>query len=260
VIRALTDQLSTALDARRLTLEAAEADALADIDAVRTALLQAVSHDLRTPLSTIKAMVSGLRARDVAWTAAEIADALAAIDEETDRLNRVVGNLLDASRMQSGALAVDTRPTAIDEPVAAALASIDAPSDRVQIDLADDLPLVIADPVLLERAIANLVANALRHSPPGAIVRVDAGAVDGTLHVRIIDRGSGIPAAQRERVRAPFQRLGDANNDGNVGLGMAIAHGFIVAMHGVLTLDDTPGGGLTATIVLPIASTEWAPA
>ncbi len=259
VLRALTDQLSTALEARRLTLEAAEADTLADIDAVRTALLQAVSHDLRTPLSTIKAMVSGLRARDVAWTPAEIADALAAIDEETDRLNRVVGNLLDASRMQSGALAVDVRPTAIDEPVAAALSSIDAPSARVQIDLADDLPLVLADPVLLERSIANLVANALRYSPTDAVVRVDAGAVDSHLHVRIIDRGPGIPVADRERVRAPFQRLGDSDHDGNVGLGMAIASGFITAMHGELTLDDTPGGGLTATIVLPIVSTEWAP-
>jgi two-component system, OmpR family, sensor histidine kinase KdpD len=252
--------LSTALEARRLTIEAAEVDALADIDAVRTALLQAVSHDLRTPLATIKAMVSGLQARDVAWTPAEVADALAAINEETDRLNRIVGNLLDASRMQSGALAVDTRPTAIEEPVAAALASIDAPSDRVQIELSDDLPLVIADPVLLERSIANLVANALHHSPPAAIVRVDAGTVDGSLHVRIIDRGPGIPVAERERVRAPFQRLGDASIEGNVGLGMAIAHGFIVAMHGDLALDDTPGGGLTATIVLPIASPEWVPA
>ncbi|MDQ1422819.1 MAG: two-component system, OmpR family, sensor histidine kinase KdpD [Acidimicrobiaceae bacterium] len=259
VLRALTDQLSTALEARRLTLDAAEADTLADIDAVRTALLQAVSHDLRTPLATIKAMVSGLRARDVAWTPAEIADALAAIDEETDRLNRVVGNLLDASRMQSGALAVDTRPTAIDEPVAAALASIDAPSDRVQVDLADDLPLVVADPVLLERSIANLVANALRHSPPHAGVRVDAGVVDASLHLRIVDRGPGIPLAERERVRAPFQRLGDSNHDGNVGLGMAIASGFITAMHGELTLDDTPGGGLTATIVLPLAKSGWVP-
>jgi two-component system sensor histidine kinase KdpD len=257
VLRAFADQLSTALESRRLALEAAEADTLADIDAVRTALLQAVSHDLRTPLATIKAMVSGLRARDVAWTAADVADALAAIDEETDRLNKVVGNLLDASRMQSGTLAVDTRPTAVEEPVAAALASIDAPSDRVQIELADDLPLVLADPVLLERSIANLVANALRHSPPDALVRVDAGAVDSTLHVRVIDRGPGIPMAERERVRAPFQRLGDANNDGNVGLGMAIANGFVTAMHGTLTLDDTPGGGLTATIILPIARAEW---
>ena len=107
----LADQLALPIDSRRLMAEAAEAAALADVDAVRTALLRAVSHDLRTPLASIKAMVSGLRDPTVEWTADQIAEALLTVDEETDRLNRLVGNLLDASRLQIGALAVEIRPT-----------------------------------------------------------------------------------------------------------------------------------------------------
>ena len=250
LLRVMSDQIAVAVEAERLAADAADASSLAEVDAVRTALLRAVSHDLRTPLSTIKAMISGLRDTAVAWTPDQISEALAAVDEETDRLNRLVSNLLDASRLQSGALAVAVRPTAVEEPVSAAIHSIGAPARAVSVSMPDDLPLVRADAALLERSLANVLANALRHNPDDEPVRLEAGAVGDDVHVRVVDRGPGIPAAQRPRVVAPFQRFGDQRTDDGVGLGLAIAVGFVEAMGGAITLDDTPGGGLTVTIIL----------
>lgn len=250
LLRVMADQIAVAVEAERLVADAAEASSLAEVDAVRTALLRAVSHDLRTPLATIKAMISGLRDTSVTWTPAELSEALATVDEETDRLNRLVGNLLDASRLQSGALAVALRPTALEEPISAAIQSIGEPAEAIDVEIPDDLPLVHADGALLERSLANVLANALRHSPSGQPVRVSAGIVGDEVHLRVVDRGPGIPMTQRARILAPFQRLGDQQTDEGVGLGLAIAVGFVEAMGGTLTLDDTPGGGLTVTIAL----------
>jgi two-component system sensor histidine kinase KdpD len=250
LLRVMSDQIAVAVEAERLAADAADASSLAEVDAVRTALLRAVSHDLRTPLSTIKAMISGLRDTTVAWTPDQMSEALAAVDEETDRLNRLVSNLLDASRLQSGALAVAVRPTAVEEPVSAAIHSIGATARAVSVSIPDDLPLVRADAALLERSLANVLANALRHSPDNEPVRLEAGVVGDDVHLRVVDRGPGIPVAQRAHVVAPFQRLGDQRTDDGVGLGLAIAVGFVEAMGGAITLDDTPGGGLTVTIVL----------
>jgi two-component system sensor histidine kinase KdpD len=227
---------------------------LADVDAVRTALLRAVSHDLRTPLASIKAMVSGLRDPAVSWTPEQIAEALLTVDEETDRLNRVVGNLLDASRLQIGALAVDVRPSQIIDTVEAAVQSVSAPSGSIVIDVANDTPAVLCDPTLLERSLANVISNAIRHSPEHEPVRIETGCVGRDVHLRVIDRGCGIPPAERAKVLAPFHRLGDQRTSAGVGLGFSIAQGFVEAMHGRLTLDDTPGGGLTVTIALPRAA------
>jgi two-component system sensor histidine kinase KdpD len=152
--------------------------------------------------------------------------------------------------LQSGALAVALRATAVEEPVSAAIQSIGDPADRVEVALPEDLPLVAADAALLERSLANVLANALRHSPPGVPVRVEAGRVGEDVHLRVVDRGPGIPVAQRARVVAPFQRWGDQRTDDGVGLGLAIAVGFVEAMGGSMSLDDTPGGGLTVTIAL----------
>ena len=255
LLRALADQLAVAIDNRRLAAEAAEASALADIDAVRTALLQAVSHDLRTPLASIKAMISGLRDPGVEWTADQLAVALETVDQETDRLNRLVGNLLDASRLQIGALAVDLRPTVLTDTVNAALHSLGVGPDAVHTEIGADATAVIGDPVLLERCLANLIGNALRHAPPEHPVRVEAGLVGDVVHLRIVDRGPGIPTSQRRGVTTPFQRLGDQrSNDDGVGLGLSISQGFVEAMGGTLALDDTPGGGLTVTITLPKAA------
>ena len=255
LLRVLADQLAVAVENRRLMAEASEAATLADIDAIRTALLRAVSHDLRTPLASIKAMISGLRDPAVNWTDDQLAEALETVDQETDRLNRLVGNLLDASRLQIGALAVEIRPTVLNDTVNAALQSLNVGLDQVHVDIHPDAAAVMADPVLLERSLANVISNATRHTPPEHRVRIEGAKVGDSVHLRVVDRGVGIPASDRARVTTPFQRLGDQRtNDDGVGLGLSIAEGFVAAMHGTLTLDDTPGGGLTVTITLPRAA------
>ncbi len=221
MLRVLADQLALAIDNQRLAAEAAEAAALADVDAVRTALLRAVSHDLRTPLASIKAMVSGLRDPTVDWTPGQLAEALATIDEETDRLNRLVGNLLDASRLQIGALAVDLRPTDVAEMVDGGGRAVS--DDRGADDRArrpdGELPAVSTDPALLERSLANLIVNAMRYSPrpPVGQGRALSSSVADVLRAGRRPR-PGIPDELHAKVVAPFQRLGDAVGDG-VGLG-----------------------------------------
>ncbi len=253
LMRALADQLGLAIDNQLLAAEAAEAATLADVDVVRTALLRAVSHDLRTPLASIKAMVSGLRDPSVDWTPDQTAEALLTVDEETDRLNQLVGNLLDASRLQIGALALDVQPSDVADIVAAAIHSISAPTGAVVVEIPSDLATVMCDSPLLERSLANVMANALRFSPLGTPVRVEAAEIAQTIHIRVVDRGIGIKAQDKNKVTLPFQRFGDTPDGQGVGLGLSIAQGFVDAMGGSLTLDDTPGGGLTVTIMLPHA-------
>jgi two-component system, OmpR family, sensor histidine kinase KdpD len=252
VLRAFANQVAVAIEARDASQEAAVIAALSEIDVVRTALLRAVSHDLRTPLATIKAFVSGLRQPDVTWSRDDVAEALAAIEQACDELDRVIGNLLDASRLEAGSLAVSARPTALDEVVSAAVRGTN-PSD-VRVDVPDTLPLVLTDPALLERAIANVLSNACRHQREGLPVVVDASIVGEHVHLRVVDRGPGIPERERRAVRQPFQRLGDQATGDGIGLGLAITDGFLAAVGASFELDDTPGGGLTATIVIPIAA------
>jgi two-component system sensor histidine kinase KdpD len=252
-VRVLADQLGLALEKGRLAADAAEAEKLADVDAVRTALLRAVSHDLRTPLASIKAMVSGLRDPSVTFDTDQVAEALVTIEEETDRLNRLVGNLLDASRLQIGALAVDIRPSSVGAIIVSALQSVNAPHGSVAVELSDDDRAVLCDATLLERSLANVVSNALRHSRSDCPVRIEAGVVGASMHVRVVDRGPGVPMAERSKIVQPFQQMGDQRSVDGVGLGLSIAKGFVDAMHGTFTLDDTPGGGLTVTMVLPLA-------
>ena len=253
VVGILGDQLAIAIDTQVLASEAAHAAVLGEVDAVRTALLRAVSHDLRTPLAAIKAMVSGVLDPTADWSEAHLHEALVAIDEETDRLNRLVGNLLDASRLQIGALAIELNPCSPHSIVAAALHSLGAEAERVVVELDDDLPEVLVDAALLERSLANVVGNSLRYSHDEGTVRVTADVLEDRLHLRVVDRGPGIPAGDRTKVMAPFQRLGDTNTSDGVGLGLSITRGFVEAMHGSLQLEDTPGGGLTAVLVLPLA-------
>jgi two-component system sensor histidine kinase KdpD len=202
-------------------------------------------------------------ALDVGFTADDRASLLGTIDASADRLDRVIGNLLDMSRLQAGATSVALTPTPMEEVVAAALSSLDAPANRVHVDVSEQIPLVTTDPALLERAVANLVSNALAWSPPDQPVRIEAAIVALHVELRIIDRGPGIPIADRDRVFQPFQRLGDRSNDAGAGLGLAIARGFIEVIGGRLEVDDTPGGGSTFTIILPMIhdpSTDNVPA
>ena len=233
------------LEAQRLARRAAEAEQLAEVDRLRTAILAAVGHDLRTPLASIKAAASSLRAPDVEFSPEDRDELLATVEESADRLDDLVENLLAMSRLQAGVLSVQARPVAMDEVVARAV-----PRSPVRLAVGDDLPLVRADPGLLERVVANLVSNAVRVS---GSVTVDAVAAPSTVDLRVTDHGPGVPAEDRERMFAPFQRLGDRTADGGLGLGLAIARGFTEAMGGRLTPADTPGGGLTMTVTLPRA-------
>lgn len=256
MVGAFANHAAALVDRGRLRQQAAEVKPLAEADRMRTALLRAVGHDLRSPLASAKASVTSLRSTDVTWSDGERAEFLVTADESLDRLSRLVDNLLDMSRLQAGALSVFARPTALDEVVPGAL--VDVP-DRVQVDIPDDLPLVSADPALLERVVANLVGNAVRHSPPGRPPLVTGSALGDTVELRVVDRGPGIPRAQRDRVFAPFQRLGDTDNTSGVGLGLALSRGLAEAMGGTLTPEDTPGGGLTMVVSLPAATVESRP-
>jgi len=228
-------------------------------------LLTAISHDLRTPLASIKACVTGLLSNDVDWEPDAVRSFYETIDTETDRLAHLVANLLDMSRLQTGVLHPALRPVSIEEVIFAALSSLSGDTSNIHTDVPETLPAVLVDPPLMERALANLIANARAWSPAGVPVRVDAGiggnSRDGTGHavdhldVRIIDRGPGIPPDRRDEVFAPFQRLGDASttSPNGVGLGLAVARGFVEAMDGEITLEDTPGGGLTAIVSVATA-------
>jgi len=251
VLQSFASQLRVATQTRRLQSEAARANELAEANALRTALLAAVSHDLRTPLASIKASVSSLLQRDIAWSPSAVDNFLETIDEETDRLTALVGNLLDMSRLQTGALRLVTNDVGLDEVVPRALAALGGRADRVTVDVPETLPRVHADAALMERAIANVLDNALAYSPPEAPVRVTAGCVGDRLELRVTDRGHGLPPEKRARMFEPFQRLGDAGGGTGVGLGLAVARGFVEVMGGAINVEDTPGGGLTMVLAFP---------
>ena len=251
VLRTIASQLRLALDARHYQESTARLDALAEANTVRTAMLQAVSHDLRTPLAAIKASSSSLLSTEVDWPETVRRELLQTIEDEADRLNRIVGNLLDMSRLQAGGVSVHRRPVGVDEIVETALSNVSGiEADRqIDVSIGDGLEADV-DAALVERALANVISNALLWAPVDERIRIEAVEIRGSVHLRVIDRGPGIPAAQRGRVFEPFQRLGDRGGAG-VGLGLAVTRGLITATSGRVELDDTPGGGLTVTLLLP---------
>jgi two-component system sensor histidine kinase KdpD len=251
VLGAFAAYAATALEQGRLTAAAEAARPIAEADRVRTALLAAVSHDLRTPLASAKAAVTSLRSQDVEWDAEDHDELLATADESLDKLARLVDNLLDMSRLQAGALAVFPRPADLAEIVARSLDDLGPAARPVTVNIPDRLPEVAVDPGILERVIANLTANALRYSPPGSPPTLSGSALRDRVELRIIDRGPGIPEEHRDQMFVPFQRLGDTDNTTGVGLGLALSRGLTEAMGGTLEPDETPGGGLTMTLSLP---------
>jgi two-component system sensor histidine kinase KdpD len=253
VLDGFAAQAAAALDRDRLRTQAAQAEALAEGNRMRTALLAAVSHDLRTPLASIKASVSTLRQTDVQWTAADEAALLATIEQSADRLDALIGNLLDMSRLAAGSLRPFLRPTAIDEVAPVALRGLDA-GTTVQLVVPDGLPLVRTDPGLLERVLANLFANALAYSPPGRPPALYAEQDGDTVVLAVMDHGPGVPDNQKPRMFEPFERLSARNTGTGVGLGLAVVKGFTDTMGGSVAAADTSGGGLTIRVTLPVAS------
>ncbi|MFJ9899162.1 DUF4118 domain-containing protein [Streptomyces sp. NPDC091280] len=248
VLAAFAAQAAVVLDRRRLREEADQARALAEGNRIRTALLAAVSHDLRTPLAGIKAAVTSLRSEDVDWSREDRAELLEGIEDGADRLDNLVGNLLDMSRLQTGTVTPTIREVDLDEVVPMALGGV--PEDTVELDIPETLPMVAVDPGLLERAVANLVENAVKYSPGSTPVLVKASAIADRVEIRVVDRGPGVPDEAKNRIFEPFQRYGDAPRGAGVGLGLAVARGFTEALGGTLGAEDTPGGGLTMVLSL----------
>lgn len=251
-------QLRQAQEELSLERQAAQATALAQANKLRTSLLAAVSHDLRTPLHAIKTAATSMTSEEVSWSPEEIREFSETIDDETDRLTALVDNLLDMSRLQTGALRISVLATDVEDVLHAAAASLPATGSAIVLDVAGALPAAAADPGLLERAFANVLANAQQWSPPSTPVRVQAGLAGESIEIRVIDRGPGVAAARRDQLFKPFQRLGDrpAAGRSGLGLGLAIARGFVEAMGGELVLDDTPGGGATFVFGLPVAELQ----
>jgi two-component system, OmpR family, sensor histidine kinase KdpD len=251
IVEAFAAQAAVALRQERLAAAAAAAKPLAEADKMRTALLAAVSHDLRTPLASAKAAVTSLRSKEVSYTDEDRDELLATADESLDRLSRLVANLLDMSRLQAGALGVSMAPIGLEDAVPKALDELGQAGRRVRLQIPEDLPAVEADPGLLERVLVNVVGNALRFSPIDQPPMVSASEHGGLVELRVVDHGPGIPEQERDQVFLPFQRLGDRDNDTGVGLGLALSRGLAEAMGGTLIPDTTPGGGLTMVLALP---------
>ena len=251
LLTAITAQLAAALVRRSLEETASEIEPIAASDRVRGALLSALSHDLRRPLAAASTAVGGLRAAAGSLSPADAEELLATADESLAALAALLTDLLDVSRVQSGVLAIAAVSV---DPAEAILPAIDelglGPGD-VELDLSPDASRVLADPVLLQRVVVNLLANAVRHAPPGSPVRVATRAGDGRVEIRVVDRGPGIPPERRGDVFLPFQRLGDTDNSTGLGLGLALARGFVEGMRGTLAPEETPGGGLTMVVGLP---------
>jgi two-component system sensor histidine kinase KdpD len=245
LLRSLAAAAERAWHEQLLEREASRAAALDDADRVRTALLAAVGHDLRTPLAVIKTAVTALRSGEGSWTEEDRRDLLTTADDSVDRLTGLIDNLLAMSRIEAGAVLVHLEPVALIEVVSQVL--IDRP--EVTIEVPDDLPLVLADEALLERVLVNLVDNAIRHA--GGAVEVAALKVSDSIEITVVDHGPGLPAT---RLAEPFlARPGSDRVSSGAGLGLAIVGGLVGAMGGEVEATGTPEGGTTVTVRLPVA-------
>ena len=253
LLSVIATQIDAALEHSDLASTASRIGPLAEADRMRSALLAAVGHDLRRPLAAATTAISGLRSTDVMLSKDDQKELLATAGESLNTLSALVTNLLDVSRLQAGALAVAISPIDLPDVVLPALDELGVGPDTVELDLSPGVPAVLADAGLLQRAIVNLLTNAIRFSPTGAPVRISASGFGNTVEIRIMDHGPGIPSDRRDEIFVPFQRLGDTDNSTGLGLGLALSRGFIEGMGGSLDAEETPGGGLTMVVALPSA-------
>ncbi len=260
VLEAAAGQALMALRQQRMAAETADAQRKVETTELRTALLSAVGHDLRTPLTSIKAAIGSLRDRELRLSEEDTGELMATVEESADRLNALVDNLLDSSRLATGSVAPLLRPVGYYEVVARALSGIDE-RNTISVSVDEHLPPVRADLGLLERVVANVIDNALRHGRMSPRRPVDADepeiAVRASTHgdhveLRVVDHGPGLHKKVVDRIFTPFQRLGDRDATPGVGLGLSVAKGFTDAMDGQISAEDTPGGGLTIVIALPV--------
>ncbi|THG28711.1 ATP-binding protein [Naasia lichenicola] len=250
LLGAFASQMESALAQRELARAADALRPIAEADRLRTALLLALGHDLRRPLAAATAAVTGLRSPELTWTAADRAELLDTASESLGSLGTLIGDLLDVSRIQAGALDITIRPTSIDDIIIRALDELGVGPGEVVLTLTADLPAADADPALLQRVLVNLLSNALRFSPPGSAPLVTTSEFGGEVQLRVVDTGPGIPDHRRDEVFVPFQRLGDTDNTTGLGLGLALSKGFVEGMGGRIEVEDTPGGGSTMVVSL----------
>lgn len=255
LLQVVTAQLAALRELRALEDTASQLEPLAETDRVRSALLSAVSHDLRRPLAAAMAAVGSLKATDIQFSEEDRGELLSTADQSLHALAELVTDLLDVSRLQAGALAVHPQRIYVDEVILASLDELGAGPAQIQLDLDADLPAVDADPVLLQRALVNVLANALRFNA-GKPVLVGSSALGDTVQIRVADSGPGVDEGRKKTMFLPFQRLGDTDNQTGLGLGLAVAKGFIEGMGGALYAEDTPGGGLTMVVDLLVSATQ----
>lgn len=248
----LAGQTASALERAILEREAREARVAAEANRVRRALLSAVSHDFRTPLSSIKAAVTALLAPGGPPPGAAARELLETAAEETDRLERLVTNLLDLTRIRSGALAPERVPLPVEAVLEDALAGLRRQLEGRRVDLVirPDLPAVSVDPVQVAQVFRNVIENATKFAPPGTPIRIAASRWHDAVEVRVSDRGPGIPASERSAVFEEFYRGGDGRT-GGTGLGLAVAKAIARAHTGDIWIEETPGGGATVAVRLP---------
>lgn len=247
----LIAQLDAALEHGDLLETASEVGPLTASDKVRSALLSALSHDLRRPLAAASVSVGGLRASGDRLSEADRTELLATADESLATLGQLIDDLLDTSRLQAGALAVTNVPTHPVDMILPALDELGVGPEKVDIHIDDDCAQAMADPGLLQRVLVNLLNNAMQFAPEGTRVRISASSFSGTVQIRVIDHGPGVSPDRRDSIFVPFQRQGDTDNTVGLGLGLALSRGFVEGMSGTLTPEDTPGGGLTMVVELP---------
>jgi two-component system sensor histidine kinase KdpD len=246
---ALASLLAVSADRARLEAEAVDAEALRRSDAIKTAVLQTVSHDFRTPLATMEAAIGGLQSADLELSGPDRDALLDTIGLEVGRLRRLVENLLDLSRLQAGAAVTHPELWPVEELLARAAAEA-APAGRIRIDVAPGLPAARVDAVQLQRALVNLLENAVKFSPAGAPIELRGREADGGVTLEVLDRGAGIDASERGTLLEPFVR-GRGGGTGGSGLGLAIASGFTTVNGGTLALEPRDGGGTCVRITLP---------
>ncbi len=253
VLEALSAQLELMWERELLTGQAKHLNELAEADRMRSALLSAVSHDFRGPLATALASVSSLRNETIQWSDDNRRELLETAENSLERLSNLIENLLDMSRLQAGALAIHFDLVSFQDLLPQVLASVPLTSEQINISYAPNLPEIRTDVGLLERALANLISNALTHGRSSEKPAITFSQHDKFAQIRVIDHGPGISKSDATKIFTPFRRLGDVNNNEGVGLGLALSKGLVEAIGGDLELEDTPGGGLTVVIAIPLA-------
>jgi two-component system, OmpR family, sensor histidine kinase KdpD len=257
LLEAATRQAAVALDRARLDARARLAQLDAETNQLRAAMFSSVTHDLRTPLASIKAGVTSLLDASAIHDERQQRELLTTILEETDRLNRLVGNILDLAKIRAGALIPKRVPTAVDEVAEAVVARMRPllADFTVELQLAADLPEVAADPVQLDQVLTNLLENAARHSPSGGTIRIHVGETRDAVRVRVADEGPGIKPEEREKVFEAFYRGRESPESSGSGLGLAIARAIVTAHGGRIRIEETTGGGTAVVVDVPLEET-----